>query len=176
MPILLLISLGVFSVGCGCRKTERKDAPDFVLKHVNGGDFRLSSLKGKVLILNFWATWCSPCRDEIPDLIALQKEYEGKGLVVVGVALDGRSEAVKSFVEKWGINYPIVLADEKTTKDYGILGIPVSFIIDREGNIMEKHIGRVDRIALEKKLGPLLVEQHNRDKRNMLGDKHVLNL
>ena len=136
------------------------DAPDLVLKDINGGDFRLSSLRGKVIILDFWATWCAPCRDEIPGFIELYNENKGKGFVVVGVTLDtGGSEVVKGFVEKWGIHYPIVFADKNTTKDYGgIMGLPTSFIIDRKGNIREKHIGYADKSAFEEKIKALLAE------------------
>lgn len=116
-------------------------APDWRLAGLDGKTVKLSDFKGKVVVLNFWATWCPPCRKEIPDLIALQKKY-GKDLVVVGVSLDENGlAAVKSFVAKNGINYPVVMGDQETASAYGgITAIPTTFVIDRAGNI----VGRID--------------------------------
>lgn len=134
------------------------DAPDFTLPKLGGGSLTLSSLHGKVIILNFWASWCKPCREEIPYLVALQKEYQDKGLVIVGVSLDkGKEEAVTPVAEEFGINYPIVFGDHKIEKQYGgIIGYPTSIIIDRNGNIAERITGEFTKEIFEEKVKPLL--------------------
>ncbi|MGI8436303.1 MAG: TlpA disulfide reductase family protein [Chthoniobacterales bacterium] len=133
-------------------------APGWELKNLEGKPVKLSDFKGKVVVLNFWATWCPPCRREIPDLVALQKQYAGKGLVIVGVAMDeGGPATVKPFVEKMGINYPVVMGDQKTAAAYGgIEVIPTTFIIDKTGRIAAVRQGGADRAAFEEEIKPLL--------------------
>lgn len=133
-------------------------APQWELKNVDGKPIRLSDFKNKIVILNFWATWCPPCRREIPALVGLQKQYQDKGLVVVGVALDeGGAAVVKPFVKKVGITYPIVIGDDKTTAAYGGIGIvPTTFIIDKTGKIASQLQGGADRTEFEAKVKPLL--------------------
>lgn len=125
-------------------------APDWRLAGVDGKTVQLSDFKGKVVVLNFWATWCPPCRKEIPDLIALQKKY-GNDLVVVGVSLDENGPAaVKSFVAKSGINYPVVMGDQGTASAYGgIKAIPTTFVIDRAGKIVGQIEGGADLAGFE---------------------------
>ena len=137
--------------GCG-------NAPDFTLPRLGGGEFTLSILKGKVIILDFWATWCPPCRKEIPDFISLYKKYKDKGLEIVGVALDRDKEtSVGPFAKKMGINYTIVFGDQEVTKKYkGIRYIPTTFIIDKDGNIAKKHIGFVEKKVFEEEVRELL--------------------
>jgi len=122
---------------------EWGNAPDFTLPKLDGNSLTLSDFKGKVIILNFWATWCPPCRREIPDFVELYENYKDKGLLIIGVNLDGGDRSsVKQFSEKYKINYPVVLGNVNVTEDYGgIRAIPTTFIIDREGDIREKYIG-----------------------------------
>ncbi|PIU50901.1 TlpA family protein disulfide reductase [Candidatus Desantisbacteria bacterium CG07_land_8_20_14_0_80_39_15] len=138
--------------------TKWGDAPDFVLPKLGGDKFKLSSLSGKVIILNFWATWCSPCRTEIPDFIDLKKKYGGKGLEIVGVSLDKDGERkVGQFAGKIGINYIIVFGRQEVTDKYGgIRGIPTTFIIDRKGNIVKKYVGFRPLEVFEKDVRELL--------------------
>ena len=133
-------------------------APAFVLKDLEGKPVRLADFKGKAVLLNFWATWCPPCRHEIPDLVALQNEYKDKGLVVIGVSLDQNGPAaVKSFAARMKINYPVVMGDEKTVLSYGgIQSIPTTFFIDREGRITGRHDGGDDKAGFEAAVKPLL--------------------
>jgi len=138
---------------CAAKKTVVKDvkkvtvekwgdAPDFTLNKISGEKFKLSSLQGKVIILDFWATWCPPCQSEIPDFIQLKKDYEKKGLEIVGISLDKTESVVKEFFDKNGINYIVVMGNNDLGDKYGgISGIPTTFIIDRKGNIVNKHIG-----------------------------------
>jgi thiol-disulfide isomerase/thioredoxin len=134
------------------------DAPDFTLKDLAGGTFILSSFKGKVIIVDFWATWCPPCRMEIPNFVELYSQYKDKGLEIVGVTLDeGGENVVSEFRDKNKINYTLVLGNEKVTQDYGgIRGIPTTFIIDKKGNIVNKHIGYTDKQVFEEEIKSLL--------------------
>ncbi len=135
------------------------DAPDFTLPRVGGGYFTLSSLKGKVIILDFWATRCPPCRMEIPEFIELYDKYRDAGLEIVGVCLE-REAMVRPFAEQAGINYTLVLADQRISQQYGgIRYIPTTFIIDRRGNISEKYIGYTSGKIFEKKIQKLLSEK-----------------
>jgi len=133
-------------------------APEWSLKDADGKTVHSSDFKGKVVILDFWATWCPPCKAEIPGFIALQNEYGKKGLVVVGISVDeGGAAVVKRFAQQSGMNYPVVLADEKTPRAFGgIKAIPTTFIIDREGRIVAKHLGFTEKDEFEKELKPLL--------------------
>lgn len=144
--------------GIGNQSTANKAAPEWRLKDLDGKPVKLSDFKGKVVILNFWATWCPPCRQEIPDFIALQKQYADKGLVIVGVSLDeGGPALVKPFVKKMGINYPIVMGDQKTAAAYGgIQVVPTTFVIDKNGKIAAQHDGGADRATFESEIKPLL--------------------
>lgn len=113
------------------------DAPDFTLKNKAGESFTLSEHEGKVVVLNIWATWCPPCREEIPDFIDIQKEMRDDDVLFVGVSIDRRGwEVVRPFAKKYGINYPIVVDDGAVRQKYGpFRGIPTTFIINREGKV-----------------------------------------
>lgn len=133
-------------------------AADWNLKNLDGKSVKLSDFKGKVVILDFWATWCPPCREEIPGFIELQKQYGDKGLTVIGISLDqGGSEVVSAFVKAEKINYPIVLGDEAVAHNYGdIQAIPTTFIIDPNGNIVGAHQGATDKSVFEDEIKKLL--------------------
>ena len=133
-------------------------SPAWELKGVDGKPVKSSDFAGKVVILDFWATWCGPCRMEIPGFIELQKQYADKGLVVVGVSLDQDGvSVVKSFMDKTGINYPVVLGDETIVNAFGgVEGIPTTFIIDRQGRIVRKHVGYAAKTEFESEIKPLL--------------------
>lgn len=139
------------------RATANQPSPAWELKDVDDKTVKSSDFAGKVVILDFWATWCGPCRMEIPGFIELQKQYADKGLVVIGVSLDqDGASAVKPFAEKMGINYPIVLGDETIVSAFGgIEGIPTTFIIDRTGNIVRKHVGYASKAEFEADIKPL---------------------
>lgn len=133
-------------------------APDFALKSVDGKVVKLSDYKGKVIILDFWATWCPPCRKGIPDLISIQNEYKND-VVIIGVSLDGDKtiKDVPDFIKQYGINYPIVYGDEKIVTAYGgIQAIPTAFVIDKKGNIVDQHVGLVDKSIYVNKIKELL--------------------
>ena len=139
-------------------KLDGDKAPDFSLKSVDGKTIKLSDYKGKVVIVDFWATWCGPCRRGIPDLVSLQKEFKND-LVIIGISLDAEKtiKDVPGFVKSYSINYPIVYGDEKVVMAYGgIQSIPTAFIIDKKGNVVDRHIGLVSKDTYVNKIKELL--------------------
>ena len=155
-PLLLAVVAGSFLLFTACLHAD--PAPAWELKNLDGKSVKLSDFKGKVVILDFWATWCPPCRAEIPNFVALQKQYGDKGLQVVGISLDqGGVNPVAAFAKGQGINYPIVMGDEDVAHQYGdIQGIPTTFVIDPKGNIVEKHVGFTEKTAFEDEIKKLL--------------------
>lgn len=133
-------------------------SPAWELKGVDGKTVKSTDFAGMVVILDFWATWCGPCRMEIPGFIELQKEYAKDGLAVVGVSLDQEGATVlKPFIEQMGINYPIVIGDENIVNAFGgVQSIPTTFIIDRSGQIVGKHVGYTAKAEFESEIKPLL--------------------
>lgn len=126
-------------------------APKWELTRVDGGKLSSEELKGKVVVLDFWATWCPPCRAEIPGYVEMQKQYEDQGLVIVGVSLDqGGPKVVKDFAKKFGINYPLVMGDQGIVSAFGdIQAIPTTFLIDRDGQIRHRKVGAMHRDEYE---------------------------
>jgi len=119
-------------------------APDFTLKDTNGKRVSLSDFKGKVVVLNFWATWCGPCKVEMPWFQEFQKEYAGQGLVILGLVddVDAGKDTIAKVAEKAGVTYPILLADGKVQKAYGGVDVlPMSFYVDRNGVVVEETAG-----------------------------------
>lgn len=135
----------ILSFGTACSRAEPVPAtvaPAWKLAGPDGKEVSFAQFKGKVVVVDFWATWCGPCRTEIPGYIALQKKHEKDGLVIVGIAVNDTPESVKAFVEKQGVNYTIVMGDDAVVEAFGgIEGIPTTFIIDREGKIRERKVG-----------------------------------
>lgn len=130
-----------------------RPAPKFELKLVNGNGktLKLSDLEGKGVVVNFWATWCEPCKIEMPWLIRLQKKYGAHGLQIVGVAMDSSTEkAVFNFTHKMRVNYPVVLGTDNVAAQYGgVAGLPLLFFIDRSGTIVQHETGLVSESTIE---------------------------
>jgi cytochrome c biogenesis protein CcmG/thiol:disulfide interchange protein DsbE len=134
-----------------------EQAPSFTLTSLDGSKVSLADFKGKVVILDFWATWCPPCKREIPDFIALQTKYGAQGLQVVGVAVSDEESAVKKFVNDIGMNYPVLFGTPGVSAQYGgVESIPTTFVIDRDGRIRETFVGYRSADTFEAVIGPLL--------------------
>ncbi|HKS72352.1 MAG TPA: TlpA disulfide reductase family protein [Terriglobales bacterium] len=137
--------------------TEPAPAPDFELPQLTGQLLRLSSYRGQVVLLDFWATWCGPCRQEIPHFVELQNKLGPQGLQIIGVSMDDTPDPVREFYQRYKMNYPVVMGNAKLGEQYGgILGLPIAFLIDRNGNIDRKHIGATDIPVFEKEITALL--------------------
>lgn len=149
--VLMLFTFSNFSLA------QDKKAPEFSLKSVDGKTVKLSDYKNKIVLIDFWATWCPPCRKGIPDLVELQKEYK-KDLVILGISVDTDTKAdVPDFIKNYGINYTVVYGDQSTAKLFGgVSGIPTSFLIDQKGNIVDKHVGLVPKETLENGIKALM--------------------
>ena len=142
-----------------CDDDARPAPLDYTLADMNGDQLDLASLKGKVILLNFWATWCGPCKIEIPAFIELQDEYGEQGFQVLGLSVDDTPEQMRPFAEDLGVNYPFLvgLGEDDFQEAYGpIWGLPVSFWIDREGTICKTHMGIASKDELELALKSLL--------------------
>jgi len=160
--LLFLFILPVLFFGCEKdADTKEVKAPDFTLEDLSGKDVSLSQYAGNVVILDFWATWCPPCRMSIPELVKLQDTYRDNGLVVLGVSVDSsdtKNAYLSSFKEEYKMNYTILRADDKTTRKYfgdSEFGIPTLFIINREGMVVDMHSGYSPG-AVEKSLKKIL--------------------
>ena len=135
-------------------------APDFELQNLEGKPVRLSDFHGKAVLLNFWATWCAPCKIEMPWFVDLQKQYAAQGLQVIGVAMDDSgTETVAKFAKQMGVNYPVLIGKEAVGDAYGgVEFLPTTFIIDRQGKVVERIFGLAGRSEFEdnikKALGP----------------------
>lgn len=122
---------------------DRRPAPDFLLKDARGAQVKLSDYKGKVVLLNFWATWCGPCKAEIPWYVEFENRYKGSGLAVLGVSMDEDGwKSVRPFVQQHQMNYSVALGDDALAAAFGgIDALPETFLLDREGRIAAKYVG-----------------------------------
>ncbi len=132
-------------------------APEFKLKDLAGKDVTLEAARGRVVLLNFWATWCGPCREEIPELVALQNRYKDR-LQIIGLVVDDDDEKeIQKVIDSEGINYPVALADSETRFAYGgIAALPTVFVINTEGRVVQKHVGLFDPALYETEVRALL--------------------
>lgn len=153
-----VLILAAFESGTVARAQEPHPlAPAFSLTDIAGKPLNLSDYKGKVVLLNFWATWCAPCRVETPQFVDLLNRYGKNGLAVVGVSLDDQVEPVREFSSQYKVNYQVALGDEQVSEKYGgIFSLPTTFLIGRDGRVYAKHLGGVDLPVLEAELRQLL--------------------
>ena len=134
-----------------------KQAPEFVRTDLAGHEIDLRAFRGKVVLLNFWATWCAPCRLELPRFGAWQRAYGADGLQIIAVSMDDDASLVHATADKLQLNFPVVMGDEKLGTQYGgVLGLPVSFLIDRKGVVRARLKGETDLYALEHRINSLL--------------------
>ena len=156
--IVVLLSVSACSLTSSGNVKRQSPAPDFKLMSPSGGIIQLSGYQGKIVLLNFWATWCPPCREEIPDLIELYQQYHDQGFEIIGIALDN-PKAVESFSEEFQIPYPLAISNNKVLSDYGSVAVPMSFLVDTYGIIVNIYYGPLSKDLLEKELQPLLGEE-----------------
>ncbi|SPF43203.1 Thioredoxin-like protein [Candidatus Sulfotelmatobacter kueseliae] len=164
---LLFVAVGVYvalhrggSIARGPTAKQHSVAPDFSLPQLNGQSLQLSAYRGKVVLLDFWATWCTPCREEIPHLVELQNKYRDRGLEIIGVSMDDSPDPVRDFYQRFQMNYPVVMGNADIGEGYGgVLGLPIAFIIDRDGRIYAKHIGATEASVLEQDVRAVLASQ-----------------
>ena len=157
IAILVLLAAGLYlrvhrrgGTRTGSGTQQHSAAPDFSLPQVNGQSLRLSSYRGKVVLLDFWATWCTPCREEIPHLVELQNKYRDQGLQIIGVSMDDSPDPVRDFYQRFQMNYPVVMGNADIGELYGgVLGLPIALVIDRDGRVYAKHIGATEASVLE---------------------------
>ena len=134
-----------------------KPAPAFVRPDLAGRPVDLKAFRSKVVLLNFWATWCGPCQLEMPRFTSWQKQYGPRGLQILGISMDEEPDGVRKNVSKLQVNYPVVMGDERLGNQYGgILGLPVTFLIDRNGRVIARFAGEADLNAMEDQIKHLL--------------------
>lgn len=164
--LVLAICAGVFFAARSkfraqqASSADRSVAPDFTLPDLSGKQLTLSSYRGKVVLLDFWATWCDPCRDETPRFVELQDKYRDRGFQIIGISIDDSPDPVRQFQLQFKMNYPVVMGNARIAELYGgILGLPVIFLIGPDGRIDSKHFGATDGAVLEKEILSLLVRR-----------------
>jgi cytochrome c biogenesis protein CcmG/thiol:disulfide interchange protein DsbE len=151
---LLWMIGGAFPYSAGQQRAPNFSRPDLEQRQVS-----LSAYQGKVVLLNFWATWCAPCLDEIPRFRAWQLQDGERGLQIVGISMDDEWAPVRTFYRKYRLNYPVLMGDENLGELYGgVLGLPVTFLIDRKGRIRYKHQGQTDLSLMQREIEHLLKE------------------
>ena len=142
--------------GATC-KAEGTANLDFTLKDMNGASYKMADLKGKVVLLNFWATWCAPCLAEIPEFVKAYEENHAKGFEIVGVLTEDSGDQLKAFASEHNMKYPLVMITPEFEDAYGpIFGLPTSVMIARDGSVCKRHFGPMSKEQLEKELKPLL--------------------
>ncbi len=142
---------------CASKKAAAK--LDFTVKDMHGAEVKLADHKGKVILLNYWATWCGPCKVEIPDLIALQDQYRDKGFVVLGVSQDDDPATLRDFAGTWKMNYPVLVGrdtPELLDAQGALWGLPTSYLIGRDGTICTRHLGPAKKSEFEREIKALL--------------------
>lgn len=155
--LVLLVVAGLVASGCGSDQTSSgasAQAPNFELETMEGDTFELADHRGRVVVVNFWATWCAPCLEEIPTFVEMQEEYGDRGLQFVGVSLDQQGfEVVRPFARKMEINYPLVVDDGSLAKRFGGLqGVPTTYVVGTDGRIRN----RIEGITTEEHLMALV--------------------
>lgn len=149
-------------------QSQRKPAPNFSLKDADGNAVSLSDYRGKVVLVNFWATWCGPCEAEIPWFIEFEKKYKDQGFAVLGVSMDDDGwKSVRPYVASHKINYRIMIGSEVVSQQFGeIESLPTSFVLDREGRIASNHVGLVDKVDYQNEIVKLLQDPKSAAIRN----------
>ncbi|HTE39801.1 MAG TPA: TlpA disulfide reductase family protein [Steroidobacteraceae bacterium] len=154
-----ILIAALLSLLCGVSSAMKVGdvAPDFTRADLQGKQVRLADQRGKVVLLNFWATWCAPCREEMPVFSKWQKDLQAKGLKVIGVSMDDDATEVKRFLTQYPVSYPIVMGDAKFAEQFGgVLGLPLSYLIDAQGLVIARFQGEADLPKMEARVKELL--------------------
>ena len=157
--LLAAVAPSVHGADDVCNVARKKANLNFTVKDIAGKDVRLSQYKGQVVLVNFWATWCVPCRIEIPSLNALYRDYKERGFVVLGVSVDSEVPAIKPFARVMKMNYPVLVGAgrEDLSDAFGpFVGFPTSVLVARDGTMCARHVGLVSKAQIEKQIGALL--------------------
>ena len=158
----LAVSVVIIAVSAGCTRQQNEPrgsvaAPDFTLQDLSGKNRNLSDYKGRVVLLDFWATWCPPCRAAIPGIERLHKTYSDKGLTVLAISMDdGGWDTVKSFMNEYGITYPVLKATEDVVDKYMVRSIPTLILVDKQGNLHKQFMGFATEDVLEREIKAIL--------------------
>jgi thiol-disulfide isomerase/thioredoxin len=166
MSVILAVIVIVFSPASVLR--QETSAPPFVLKDLDGHTVRLSDYRGKVVLVNFWATWCPPCRAEMPDLVRLQREHGKAGLQIIGITYPPEKETrVRRFAKSLKVNYPIILGTRQVKARFSSdETLPLTVVIDREGKVSDIISGILLREEFDEKIKPLLIKKKEGEKRD----------
>lgn len=159
LKLLLCLWLGVSAVQASFAANSllHKAAPQFVRTDLKHRRLDLRAYRGKVILLNFWATWCAPCQVEMPRFVAWQNQYGPRGLQIIGISMDDDPESARRLAKKLKLNYPVAMGDEELGQLYGgVLGLPLSFLIERHGNVHAEYRGEADLDSIEEQFMPLL--------------------
>jgi len=142
---------------CAAESLLNKKAPEFTRRDLNGGNLDLATFRGKVVLLNFWATWCAPCQVEMPRFVQWQRQYGPQGFQVIGISMDDDPELARKLYARLKLNYPVAMGDEKLGELYGgVLGLPLTYLVDRNGEVRARFQGETDLKTIEKRLKALL--------------------
>ena len=157
-PFLAICTVAILLAFGGCRSQTSKpnansSAPDFTVTDIQGNPLTLSSYRGKVVLLDFWATWCEPCLTEIPHFVDMQQRLGPQGFQVIGISMDDGPKPVQQFYQEHKLNYPVAVGDTKLAESFGgVLGLPVTLVINRDGQIRKKFVGATDPAQIEEEV------------------------
>src|SRR5208283_463957 len=158
--VVLMVSISMLLLGCSKKEENISEgvryasidnaAPQFTLNDISGKQVSLSDYRGKVVLLEFFTSWCYPCQTIAPGLQTVYGKYEGRGFIVIGISLKEGFElaSLKSFIEKYKILYPTLIDDGKASRNYAVFSIPTSFLIDRQGKVRNKHMGSIEDFSM----------------------------
>lgn len=159
----LVIAAALLAI-CGAANAMKVGdvVPDFTRADISGRQVQLSKYQGRLVLLNFWASWCAPCREEMPTFSKWQRELGARGLQVIGVSMDDDAAEVNKFLAAYPVTYPIVMGDANFAGQFGgVLGLPLSYLIDARGRVVARYQGEADLAKMEAKVKELLAPEKN---------------
>ena len=142
--------LGMIAVACGSREqAKQSDTADFTLYSIDGVEHTLSEFKGQVVVIDFWATWCPPCRNSIPAFIKLYEKYHEQGFAILGISLDNDEQALQDYSKQMKIPYPVLVGNKEIAKAYQVSGIPKTIFLDKKGNVRKTQVGFAPELEVQ---------------------------